>query len=609
MKRIKIAASMLSLIIFSAAASVISAIPVYADSAAAYGVSNVITAGGVANFGRGTASITISGNNAAKSLKGKSFNLYRLFNAENSKELESVNYTFHPSCKEALQNVVGPALGKTPADVTEYEVIDYIRSLNNNKVEGAQFSQIEEGYYSEFRYFIEELRNELVKLGNDAADSIIVTEVKEDGSVEVEGLEYGYYVLDEVTANTGDYSASSLCIVNTANPNAAVKVKSDYPSVDKKIQEDDNRDKVGDDGWNDMADYEIGQTVPYKFTCNVPDMNGYQSYYCAWHDIMNDALTFDSDSVSISIIEGSTEYRLSSGEFKVEENVDGETFVISISDLKALVDTKFNHKNTLGHNTYGQQVVLTYHAVLNEKAAEDTGTPGFENKVRLEFSNDPDSDGNGKTGFTPWSPVVCFTYRLDGLKINEHNKKLEDAKFRLYHDEDCEDEVYVKKAASGYIVINDDSAADANPADFAEMISDKDGVFNIIGLDSGTYYLKETDAPDGYREIHDPIKIDVTAVFAENRDNYVEGDGAVGKALTDVKFYADVTQFLDGVMKNEIKELETSLENGTGNLTVINKVGSKLPVTGSSATIIMVGAGSALMAAAGKISKKRKNKE
>ena len=45
----------------------------------------------------------------------------------------------------------------------------------------------------------------------------------------------------------------------------------------------------------------------------------------------------------------------------------------------------------------GQTVTLTYNATLNDKAAENTGRPGFENDVRLEFSNDADSEGEGKT--------------------------------------------------------------------------------------------------------------------------------------------------------------------------------------------------------------------
>ncbi|MCB5689391.1 prealbumin-like fold domain-containing protein, partial [Blautia wexlerae] len=106
---------------------------------------------------------------------------------------------------------------------------------------------------------------------------------------------------------------------------------------------------------------------------------------------------------------------------------------------------------------------------------------------------------------------MAFTFRMDGIKVNDQTpeRKLEGAKFRLYSDEDCTKEVYVKKASGGdgYTVINRDSVAvDTAPNGAVEMISDSNGVFNIIGLDSQTYYLKETKAPDGYRLLKDPIK-------------------------------------------------------------------------------------------------------
>lgn len=610
----KIVIGMMSLAMIAGSVGYPAAIEtVHAETAVSRGITSVITTGGIASLGRGSASITIYGNHASSNLTGKSFHIYKLFEAENSRYEESINYTFSDSCKEALQKVVGGKINKAPASVTEYEVIDYIQSLNNYKVEGAQTPQEENGYYSDFRYFIEELRDEMVRSGNDAADHVRVTEVQNDGSVCITGLDYGYYVIDEVTNTSGEYAASSLCIVDTANPDSIVKIKSDYPSIDKAIQEDDNRDVVGDNGWNDMADYEIGQTVPYKFTSNVPDMNGYHTYYYAWHDVMDPALTFHPDSINIVITEGTDKYTLSPSEYAVTENAGADTFLIEIRNLKAIIDARFNHMDKNGHNTYGQQIILTYQATLNDKAAENTGTPGFENKVRLEFSNNPDSTGagsanggKGETGFTPWSPVVCFTYRLNGVKINDHDMKLEGAKFRLYLDEACTDEVFVKKTEAGYLVIHDDSVTGTTPAGAVEMVSDKNGVFNIIGLDSGTYYLKETDAPDGYRKILDPIKIDVKATFADDRNRYVEGDAANGKALTDLKMTADIRQFLDGVMKQDEKELETNSGTGAGNLTVVNKVGSKLPITGSSMTIIMLGTGCVLMVTAGVINRRKK---
>ena len=553
----------------------------------------ISTQSGIVNFGRGEASITIQGN-TGQSLIGKKFQIFKLFQAENSVHGESVNYTFNPEYKTALQNLVGKALLKTPSQVTEYEVIDYIQTMNTNEVEGAAASQILEGRYSDFRYFIENLRDEIHRLGN-TADTVVVSSVSNSNSIQIAGLEYGYYIVDEVSENEGTHSASSLCMVHTANPNISIRVKSDYPSVKKKIQEDDQKDVVGNDGWNDIGDFEIGQTVPYKFESNVPNMNGYRTYYYAWHDVMDDALTFHKDSVSIHISDNSNEYILQAGEFTVWENTGGETFKVEIHDLKAIVDREFDSIDSLGHNTYGQTVTLTYNATLNDHAADDTGRPGFENDVRLEFSNDPDVAGAGKTGFTPWDTVVCFTYKLNVLKTNNHNLPLENAKFRLYADEDCTEEVYVKKTGNGYHVMNRDTSGNTVPVNAVEMSSQEDGTFVIYGLDQGNYYLKETDAPDGYRVILDPIVLTVKPTFPTDRNQYVKGDGNTEQTLQKLEYSAYIKQFLSGGYTDNTYVLDTNVAEGSGNLTVINQVGTKLPVTGSSAMIVLLALGVGIM--------------
>lgn len=577
--------------------------PVYAAEA----TQTYATPNGVADFGKGNASITITPN-AGQSLVGKKFQVYKLFDAENAVDQESINYTWNNDYKTALQTVVGKKINKSASSVTEYDVIDYIQTLNTNKVEGAQADQKLEGRYSNYRYFVEALRDELVKEAL-SPNTVNVTAVNAvDGSVKFSGLGYGYYLTDEVTAVQDTHSAASLILTNTANPNAQVNIKSDYPALIKKINEDDNNV-----GWNDIGDYEIGQTVPYYHDTYVPNMNGYQTYKMIFHDKMDEALTFNKDSVSITISSTTKSYTLKSNEFNVVENSGEDTFYAEIPDLKAIVDKQFPEgMNNNNENTYGQSVRLNYNATLNDNASTRTGRAGFENAVRLEYSNNPDSDGNGSTGTTPWDTVVCFTYKINGLKVNNHNKLLKNAKFRLYSDENCTNEVYVKESPNGYVVMNRDSlggtdhTGGARPSSAVEMASDAKGVFTILGLDQGTYYLKETDSPAGYRELQDPIVIIIKPTFTDERNNYNAGEGATEKTLQKLEATAHVKEFLDGAYKESDTNLKTDVTDGSANITVVNYVGTKLPITGSNLTMICLGAGTITVVGALALDKKRK---
>lgn len=550
-----------------------------------------LTPQGTAGFGQGDAAITITPNNS-QSLIGKQFYVYQLFDAENSTNGESINYTLNEKYSVSLQAVVAKALNKAADSVTEYEIIDYMQSLNSHLEEGANNEQILEGRYSDYRYFVETLRNQLVLDGIDAP-VVTVTEVKTDGSFIIGGLAYGYYLVDEISTAEDQHSAASLCIMNTANPHATVQIKSDYPDIIKKIKEDDN-----DIGWNDIGDFEIGQTVPYKYEATVPNMNGYDDYYYAFHDVMDQALTFHPESVTIEISDADKTYILTADEMNIVENPsDDHTFDIIIDDLKQIIDREFPKINENRENTYDQHILLTYDATLNDLAADDTGRPGFENDVQLEFSNNPDSDGKGETGRTPWDTVVCFTYRLDGLKVNNHKAPLADAKFRLYSDEACEQEVFVKKMTDGtYHIINRDTDCGN---DAVEMVSDDNGVFTIIGLDSQCYWLKETDSPAGYRELLDPIKLSITATFTPKRQDYIKGEGATEKTLQELSVQADFKEFLGGIFTTaQSHELAVDEDEGSMHVTVINTAGSKLPITGSNGTILLLGAGIAMMAMA-----------
>ena len=561
---------------------------------------NLITSVSAKERGHITIRANVGDNGEVQSLAGKKFNVYKIFSAENSAGMESINYTMNPAYEKTLKKVTGKD--------TEYSIIDYIQTMNNNTViNNVEAPQLNESRYSNFRYFIEDLRNEIV--AEKAAPTMTVTVPETAADSYTMDVDFGWYVVDEVTSVEGTHSASSLCMVNTANPDVFINIKSDFPVIQKQILEDDSRGSIGSDkdGWNDVADFEIGQTVPYRYLTYVPNMNGYSSYYFSMRDRMDEALTFNPDSVVVKVgdktLVNNIDYKVVTSGIPADE-----TFQIQIMDLKATINKYFypEYEGAVPEmeKFYGQKIVVEYNATLNENASNDTGRPGFENDVKLEYSNNPDSDGIGQTGETPWDTVVCFTFRMNGVKVNDQDPevKLEGAKFRLYSDSSCTKEVYVKEAANGdgYTVINHDSVkGDEAPAEAVEMVSDKNGIFNIVGLDSQTYYLKETKAPAGYRLLKDPIKIDIKATYGEdNRGNYTKGDGATDKTLQKLEASAHFKEFYTGAFTEYDSSLTTDIETGTLNIKVVNKVGSKLPATGSSMTLLLTVTGAGLMTAA-----------
>ena len=384
------------------------------------GNNDIITSVNAKEQGHITIRANVGDNGEVQSLAGKKFNVYKIFDAENSTGMESINYTMNPAYAKALKKVTGKD--------SEYAIIDYIQTMNNNIViNNVGTPQLNESRYSNFRYFIEDLRNEIVAEKVDPTMTVTAPEdAKESFTLDVD---FGWYIVDEVTNVVGEHSASSLCMVNTANPDVFINIKSDFPVIKKQIREDDTRASIGKDhdGWNDVGDYEIGQTVPYRYNTYVPNINGYKTYYFAMHDKMDKALTFNPDSVVVKIEDKTlvkdVDYRV------VTEGIpEDETFQIQIMDLKAVINkyfySEFEGSEPEMEKFYGQKIVIEYDATLNELAANDPGRPGFENDVKLEYSNNPDSDGTGETGETPWDTVVAFTFRMDGVKVNDQDPEV-----------------------------------------------------------------------------------------------------------------------------------------------------------------------------------------
>lgn len=284
---------------------------------------------GVCFFNEGDASITIQAN-TNQSMKGKIFRMYRLFDVEVAGDNSSISYTLNPVYATKIKTIVGEKIGKT-AD--EQDVLDYMRSLNNTSNQ------------SEYRTFVEAIQKAVESLD---AVVIHVDSTDESGNITFGKLRYGYYLIDEVTSVSNTHGAASLTMVNTANPNVTMNIKSDYPSVVKKIFEDDNSI-----GWNDIGDFEINQDIQYKYESRIPDMSGYSTYFYEFEDEMDPCLTLKEESVKLRI----KNQVVAKDKYTFTKTTNG--FKITFNDLK-----QFENINK------DDPIEFSYSAFLNENASK-----------------------------------------------------------------------------------------------------------------------------------------------------------------------------------------------------------------------------------------------
>ena len=171
-------------------------------------------------------------------------------------------------------------------------------------------------------------------------------------------------------------------------------------------------------------------------------------------------------------------------------------------------------------------------------------------------------NSNGDMQISLSNKLAYFNLNLN--KINDSDLKLKGAEFTLYSDENC-----TKAIATG--------------------TTDKNGNLKFNNVEVGTYWLKETKAPVGYRKLLDPIKVEFRC---ENKEH---------------TFFVN-----DEAVTSEDGNYSMTIENDmyTGNMTIVNKVGAQLPATGSNMTLMLVGAGCAIMLGAFALNKKKsKGKE
>ena len=311
--------------------------------------------------------------------------------------------------------------------------------------------------------------------------------------------EPGYYlIVDNTYFNLGDFyhAYNSFFLVNDTQQgeyNVIINHKVVKPTVEKKVY--DNQDGTSEAGFYSSADHAINEEFKFQLTATLPasENNGraydyYNEYAVLFNDTLSKGITYDrldsvvieSDGIPYDITDDNLKYNVDTTDLESHNY-----FVVGIPDVKTCVPDL----------NKGATITVTYTAHLNENAAVN-GSTDNKNKVQLQYSNNPSN--SAYWGFTPESAVCVYTYQLNNTKYRDDDipgNELEGAGFRLYSDKACHDEDEIK------LKMNDDGTYSrdfSTEGKGVEMLSNKDGQFNVKGLDAGTYYLKETTPPTGY---------------------------------------------------------------------------------------------------------------
>ncbi len=479
---------------------------------------------------------------------------------------------------------------------TKDQIIAVIRSdaSNGEKLPGTPSAQDVADWLGTY---VSEGGKELVVKNGDLLNKIAAIVKKNEqpsgeafdagGSFEAESTGYYLFLTDDNSIGTkSDYSnkkqtGTSPIFAVVGGTGVTVTEKTGIPTVTKEIKDD----KLTSN-WADKADSQVGQDVKYRLTGTVAsNIATFDNYYYQFHDTLSAGLQANKESVEVTIYKDRND---STGTVIKRDDKKYTVDCTAQADGSSLLTVTFDDLKAAGAAlTPDSKVVVTYTAQLNPEKAV-VGSTGNDNEVKLIYSNNPMSEGKGES--VP-DTVRDYTYALKLIKEDfDDSTKLKDVKFTIKAtgaDElasGVEGKQFVQKNGS------------LGDTEYVFQTNEK-GEISVKGLDAGTYTVHEVeDSNPGYNTLPD-FTFKISTVKDDGTDSLKQPEGENTLHVTASKSNAALVE-------------EPRFVDDTVILTVKNKKGSNLPLTGlNGVTFTWIAGGAVLCIGVAHLIRSRKQAE
>lgn len=492
--------------------------------------------------------------------RGSTFSIYKILNAEAKAGQNVYNYTVNSN----FVGLIGDdgqkfTLEKIAAMPNQLHINKYD---NEGKIESVidPITELTSNFTTEAQTYIEDNNIQPTK-------TIQCPDVDGDGAAATaENLEIGFYIIIETGTTSSSASVSSRSMLvplpyvdgNAWNFNLEITPKDEPVNVDKSIIEDGEKENVSTNNVGDVLDYQVEADIPhYDASTDLASVKY----------IITDSLSKGLDFAALlsDVAENKKEVVITVDDLNPKSKpvklVENEDYTISYSASEngenKVMTINFDYSKIKEYHS----LQLNYSVKINENAV--IGVAGNPNQVDLEYTN------NNKTWETskPGDETKSFVF---GLKINKvdsgvDKQALQGAEFQLLKDG--------TPIATYTFDENGDRVLNSNGG--LTAVTNENGVAYLLGIDEGTYTLKETKAPNGYILPEEGLELVITDA---DKEGNVDGEA---------------TYTLNG---KELTVFENIADGSVATATIENNKGFNLPRTGGAGTWMFAVGGILIMA-------------